>query len=72
MHSKTDSIKLTSYNDANEVVDEVFHSLRSRYQENLETSIRETESIFNSVQLLYYKRHKVIFRRGRSYIHSSD
>ena len=53
MHSKTDSIKLTSYNDANEVVDEVFHSLRSRYQENLETLIRGTESIFNSVQLLY-------------------
>ena len=72
MHSKTDSIKLTSYNDANEVVDEVFHSLRSRYQENLETLIRGTESIFNSVQLLYYKRHKVIFRRGSSYIHSSD
>ena len=72
MHSKTDSIKLTSYNDANEVVDEVFHSLRSRYQENLETLIRGTESIFNSVQLLYQKRHKVIFRRGRSYIHSSD
>ena len=40
MHSTNDNIKLTSYNDANEVVDELFESLCLRYQENLETSIR--------------------------------
>ena len=36
MHSKSDNIKFTSYNDANEVDDEFFESLRSRYQDNLE------------------------------------
>ena len=33
MHSWTDNIKFTSYNDANKVIDELFESLRSRYPE---------------------------------------
>ena len=40
VHSKTNNIKFTSYNDANEVVHGLFDSLSSRYQGNLETSIR--------------------------------
>ena len=41
MHSRSNSIKqFTSYNDVNEVVDELFDSLRSRYQGYLETSMR--------------------------------
>ena len=39
IHSKNDNIKFTFYNDANEVVHELFNSLRSRYQDNLEKSI---------------------------------
>ena len=34
--SNNDNIKSTSYNDANAVVDELFESLCSRYQGNLE------------------------------------
>ena len=40
MHSKSNDIKFTSYDDANKVVDELFESLLSRYQGNSETSIR--------------------------------
>ena len=32
MHSKSCNIKFTSYNDANEFVDEICRSLRSRYR----------------------------------------
>ena len=32
MHTMSNNIKFTSYNDANEVVSELFESLRSRYQ----------------------------------------
>ena len=67
MDSKSGNMKFTSYNDANEVVDELFESIRSRHQDNSETSIRGTEFIFNSVQFLYYKCHKVNFRRSSSY-----
>ena len=51
MHSTSDNIKFTSYNGANEVVNELFVSLRSRYQENLETSMRGSDLIFDSHQL---------------------
>ena len=56
----------------NEVVDKLFDSLRSRYQRDLETSMRGSNFIFDSVQLMYYRCHKVNFRRGGSYIDSSD
>ena len=72
MHSRSNNIKFTSYNDANLVVDELFESLRSRYQGNLETSIRRSDFIFDSVQLMHCKCHKVNFKRGDSYIDSTD
>ena len=34
------------------------------YQNNLEKSMVGSEFIFYSVQLMYYKCHKVNFRRG--------
>ena len=48
-----------------------FKSLRSRYQENLETSMRESDSIFDSVQLMHYKIH-VLLVYYVSYIDSPD
>ena len=44
-HSTSKNIKFTSYNDANEVVDELFESLHSRYQGNLETSMKESDAV---------------------------
>ena len=72
MNSRSNNIKFTSYNDAYEVVDELFESLHSRYQGNLETSLRGSNFIFDSIQLMYYKCYKVHFRRGGSYIDSPD
>ena len=72
MHSKSNNIKYTSYNDASKVVDEIFDLLRSRFQENWEKSMRVSDFIFDSVQLIYYKCHKVNFRRYCSYIDSLD
>ena len=50
MHSTSDNIKFTPYSDANEIVDEIFKSLRSKYQVNLGTSMRGSGFIFDSVQ----------------------
>ena len=72
MDSRSDNIKFASYNDANQVIDELFESLRSRYPGNLETSMRGSDYIFDSVQLMYYKCHKVNFKRGGSHIDSPD
>ena len=70
MHSNSDNIKFTSYNDANKVVNELFESLRSKYQDNLETSMKKSDFIFNSIHLIYYKCRKVSFKHGDSYIDS--
>ena len=52
MHSSSNNIKRTSYSDADEIVDELFESLCSRYEENLETSMRGSGFIFDSIQLM--------------------
>ena len=49
----SDNIKFTPYGDAKEVADELFESLCSKYQVNLETSIRDSDFIFDSVQLMH-------------------
>ena len=72
MHSKIDNIKFTSYNDAIEVVDELFDSFRLRHQGNLEKSVEGSKFIFDLVQMMYYKCHKINFRRVGSYIDSPD
>ena len=72
MHSASGSIKSTSYYDGNEVVNELFESLCSKYQDNLETSMRRSNFIFDSVQLMYYKCLKINFKCGGSYIDSPD
>ena len=38
-----------------------------KFQGNLETSMRVSDFIFDSVQLLYYKCHRINFRRSGSY-----
>ena len=47
-------------------------SLLSRYQIGLEPSMRGSDFIFESVQLLYCTSHKINFERGGSSIESSD
>ena len=42
-------MQFTHYNNANEVVDELFKSLLSRYHDNLEISMRGSDFIFDSV-----------------------
>ena len=57
--------------EADEVIKEIFDSLKNRYQNNLE-SIKGGEFVFDYVQLLYYKCHKANLSRGGSYINSPD
>ena len=52
-----------SYDNANEVVNEILESLFSSYQIGLETSMRGSGFIFESVQLLYYKCPRYIFKK---------
>ena len=70
MHSKSDKIEVTTLHDANEVAEELFESLLSRYQISLETTMRGSGFIFDCVNLMYCKCHKIDFKRGSSDIDS--
>ena len=52
MHSKSDNIEFIHYNNAIEAVDEIFESLLLRNQISLETSLRGSDFIFDTVQLV--------------------
>ena len=58
MHSKSDSIEIIINDEANEVIKELFDSLKNRYQNNLE-SMKGSEFVFDYVHLLYYKCHEI-------------
>ena len=64
MHSKSDNTEFMPCDNVNEVVNELFESLLSRYQIGSETPMRGNDFIFYSVQLLYYKCCKINFKRG--------
>ena len=68
MHSKTE-IMISDATD--EIIEKLFNSLENRYQNNLQ-SMRGSEFVFNYIQLLYYKCHKINLNRGGSYIDSPD
>ena len=72
MHSTSSNTKFMTYENSNDVVDELFESLLSKYQIGLETSMRGSNFIFDSVQILHYKCHKINFKRAGSYIDSPD
>ena len=71
MHLKSDKIEIMSSDEANKFIKIFFDSLKNRCQNNLE-SMRGRESVFDYVQLLYYKCHKINFNCGGSYIDSPD
>ena len=76
MHSKSDNIEIMANDEADKVMKNLFSSLKNRYKNNLE-SAKDSEvyfkkGLFDYVQLLYYKSHKINPNRGRSYIDSPN
>ena len=71
MHSKNDNIEIMINDEADEVIKKHFDSLKNRYQNNSE-SMKSSDFVFDYVQLLYHKCHKINLNRGGSYINSPD
>ena len=72
MHTKSDNTEFMMGNERDEIIDELFESLLQRYQEGLEESVKGSEFVFDSMDLLYYKLHKISLNRGGSYIDSTE
>ena len=59
--------------ETDEIIGELFKSLSQRYQEGLEESMKGSEFIFDSVNLLNYHLQKTSLKRiGSSYIDSPE
>ena len=46
MHSGNNNVEVMTYDNANEVIEEIFESLFSRYQIGSETSVKEREQFY--------------------------
>ena len=71
MHSKSDNIEIMINDEADEVIKELFGSLKNKYQNSLE-SMQVSEFVFNYVHLLYHKCQKTNLNRGRSHLDFPD
>ena len=54
MHSKSDKVEIMNNDEADEVINKLFDSLKNRYQNNLESK-EGSEFVFDYIQLFYYK-----------------
>ena len=66
MYSKSDSTEIMMNDEADEVIEEPFESLKKRYQNKFKESVEGSEFVSDYVHLLYYKCPN----RGRPYIDS--
>ena len=64
----SDNIEIMMDNETDDITEELFKSCLQIYQEGLEESMRWSEFVFDSVDLLYYKLNKIILNRGESYV----
>ena len=72
MSTKSDSVEIMMGSETDEITEELFESLFQRYQEELEESMKGSEFIFDSVDLLYYKLYEIKLNKRRSYIDSFE
>ena len=70
MYVTSDYIKVIGAKTDNNI-NELFESIFKKYQEELQ-KMKGSEFVFNNIDLLYYKLHKISLNRGGSYIDSCD
>ena len=71
MHTKIYNIDIIMGSETNDIIEELCESPLQKYQEGLEESMKGTEFIFNSVDLLHYHLQKTSLKRiGLSYTDS--
>ena len=71
MHSKSDNTEIVIGDEADEVIKELFNSLKNRYPNNSK-SMKGSEFVFNYFHLMYYKCHKINPNHSDSNVDSPD
>ena len=72
MYTKSDNVEIMSGTETSDAINELFKSFFRRYQEGLQTKMREISFTFERVDLLNCHLHKISLNRGESYINSPE
>ena len=59
MHTKSNNVEIMIGSETDEIIEDLFKSFLQKYQERLEESMRGSEFVYNSVDVLYYNLNKV-------------
>ena len=70
MHTRSNNVEIMVGSETNEIIKHLFEPFLQKYQEGVEESMRGSEFVYDSVEVLYYNFNKVILSRGGSYIDS--
>ena len=65
MRTTSDNIKIMMGSKTNDITEELFRSIQ-KYQQRLEELTRESEFVFDGIDLLYYHLHKTSLKRSGS------
>ena len=71
MHTKSNNVEIMVGSETDEIIKDLFESFLQNYQEGLEESMRGSEFVYDSIDVLYYTLNKVSLSRGGSYIDSA-
>ena len=66
MHSNSDNKEIMIDNETNEIIQERFDSFLQKYKKRLEESMKGSGFVFDSLDFLHYKCHKISLNRGGS------
>ena len=66
IHSKNDNTEIMTGSKTEEIIEELFDSLLQKCQKGLEESMKGCNFVFDSVDLLHYKFHKINLNGGGS------
>ena len=67
MDSKSDNVEIAMGNEADDIIRRLFESFKKRYQEGLETKVKGSQFVFETVDSFYCSLHKISLNRGGLY-----
>ena len=70
-HISSGNLLIFGY-ETNNIIKDLFKSFLGEYQESLKTKMKKSDFVFDSVDALYCKLHKISLNRRGSYIDSPE
>ena len=64
MHSNSDNIEYIIGNNTNKAINELLSSLLNRKRMDLQALTKGSDFVFDSINRIYYKYHKMSLRRA--------